>query len=131
MSIEEATGYADRSRLYLANAASMLRQQRPEKSSEFPWGAMAEALKAIAALNDIKLRTHAEIRLYARDLAKQLQSEPLLDAYSIAETLHSNFYEGMFDTGQVTGHSTTIRESVSSLIALVPRNQLAPDDEET
>ena len=121
MSVEKAITYSERSRLYVDNAADMLRRQRPEKSSEFLWGAMAEALKAVAAVKDIRLRTHAEIRRYARDLAKQLSDERLLNAYSVAETLHSNFYEGMFDMGQVMYHSGAIRETVDTLLNLVPK----------
>ena len=128
MSIERARAYSERSHHYLANAAAMLRQQHPEKSSEFLWGAMAEALKAVAALKDIRLRTHAEISRYARDVAKQLSDERLLDAYSIAETLHSNFYEGMFEAGQVMRHSVAVREAVSTLLGLLPRNQVSQQE---
>ena len=120
MTVEQATEYSERSRLYLANAAKMLQEQRPEKASEFLWGAMAGALKAVAALKDIRLRNHAEIRRYARDVSKQLSDERLLEVYAIAETLHSNFYEGMFDQGQVRHHSRSIRYAVDNLLNNVP-----------
>ena len=123
MSAGEARAYSERCWLYLANAAATLRERRPEKSSEFLWGAMAESLKAMAALKDIRLRTHIEIRRYARDVAKQLNDERLLEAYSVAESLHSNFYEGMFDTGQVMRHSRAIRYAVNTLLDLIPRDQ--------
>jgi hypothetical protein len=120
VSIEQARVYADRSRLYLANAAATLRERRPEKASEFLWGAMAQALKATAALKEIQLRSHREIRRFGRDTAKELKSEQLLNAYTVAETLHSNFYESMFDIPEVTGHATIIRVAVEELLGLVP-----------
>ena len=120
MSVEQARGYADRSHLYLANAAATLRQRRPEKASEFLWGAMAQALKAVAAVKEIQLRSHRQIRQFARDTAKELQNEELLRTYAIAETLHSNFYEGVFDIPEVTGHATIIRVAVEELLGLVP-----------
>ena len=123
MTTERAASYADRSRLYLANAAEMLRDNRPEKSSEFLWGAMAEALKALAAAKGIKLRTHSEIKRYARGAAKQVGDERLLDVFSIAETLHSNFYEGMYDMAQVTRHASGIREAVGRLLSFVPSDE--------
>lgn len=128
MTVEQAIAYAERSTLYLSNASEMLREQRPEKSSEFLWGSMAEALKAVAAIKDTKLRTHAEIRRFARDLAKQLQSDRLLDVFSIAETLHSNFYEAMFDEAEVLHHSTSVREVIGTLLDLVPRGQPEPGE---
>ncbi|MCH8206063.1 MAG: hypothetical protein IH956_03565 [Chloroflexi bacterium] len=123
MSIDEARAYAERSHLYLANAASTIRQQRPEKSSEFLWGAMAEALKAVAAIKDIKLRSHDAIRRYARDLAKEREDEQLSTSFKIAQTLHSNFYEGFSDLGEVMDDSARIREAVERLLRLIPPQQ--------
>ena len=123
MSIEQARAYSDRSRLYLANAGTTFREQRPEKTGEFLWGAMAEALKAVAAVKDIALRNHNQIRRYARDAASELRDERLLDAFRDAQTLHSNFYEGMFDMGELARLSATIRDAVDALLELVPDEQ--------
>lgn len=121
MSTAQAIAYRDRSQLYLDNAAEMLRRQRPEKTGEFLWGALVEALKAVAALKDIKLRTHAEIRRYARQVAKELDSEAILDSYALGETLHSNFYEGMFDPGEVSRQAARTRAVViDMLLQVVP-----------
>ena len=123
MTVEEATAYADRSLLYLANAAAMLREGHPEKSSEMLWGGMAQALKAVAALKNRKLRTHREIRSYARALAKERHDDRLQFAYAVAEMLHSNFYEGFTDAGTMRDHSKSIRGSVEELLELLPARE--------
>ena len=129
MSIAEARSYQERTRLYLANAAGMLRQRRPEKSGEFLWGAMAEALKAVAALKETRLRTHAEIRRYARDLSKERGDDQLSTSFNIAEMLHSNFYEGFSDLAAVTSHSDRIAEAVERLLSLIPEtDETTPED---
>ena len=123
MSVEEATAYADRSRLYLSNAAVMFREGHPEKSSEMLWGGMAQALKAVAALKSRRLKTHREIRSYARALAKERDDGMLQDAYGLAELLHSNFYEGFTDAGSMLSHSKEIRASVEKLLDLLPSGE--------
>ena len=125
MSLEEATAYADRSRLYLSNAAAMFREGHPEKSSEMLWGGMAQALKAVAASKEIKLKSHRDIRNYARALAKERIDEKLQGAFSLTEMLHSNFYEGFTDAGSMLSHSKEIRASVETLLDLLPAHEEA------
>ena len=123
MSVEEARAYAERSHLYLSNAAAMFREGHPEKSSEFLWGGMAQALKAVAALKDRNLSTHRQIRDYARALAKERGDQPLQSAYHVAELLHSNFYENFSDGGSMLNHSKAIRAAVETLLDLVPARE--------
>ncbi len=125
MSVEEATAYADRSRLYLSNAAVMFREGHPEKSSEMLWGGMAQALKAVAALKNRRLRNHREIRSYAKALAKERDDGMLQNAYNLAELLHSNFYEGFTDAATMRDHSKAIRASVETLLDLLPAHEEA------
>ena len=57
--------YVFRSAEYLHNAYVSLDQEELEKASELLWGSMALAVKAVAALREIELRSHAAIWEYA------------------------------------------------------------------
>ncbi|MCI0439461.1 MAG: PaREP1 family protein [Chloroflexi bacterium] len=122
MSIEQAYEYRERSLHYISNATAMLRQSEAEKAGDLLWGALVQALKAVAALKDVRLRTHREIRGYARAAAKELNDERLLEVFSIAETMHSNFYEGFLDLGQMSYNATEVTRAIATLLALMPQD---------
>lgn len=103
---------------YLGNAYAALEAGEPEKAGEFLWGSMAQALKAVAATNDIQLRSHARVGEYARQLAIELGDRRLRDAFTVASYLHSNFYETGLSPEEVTAYAEDIRRAVGKLLEL-------------
>ncbi len=63
------------------------------QASEKLWGACAEIVKAVAAKRGIELGTHASLWEFVSKLDKAHPGWGLLDQFSYAENLHTNFYE--------------------------------------
>ena len=109
---------------YLENALSSMEAGDAEKASEFLWGSMAEALKAVAASEGRELTKHWEIGDYARELAKKTGDESFFDVYGSASYLHSNFYEAGLRMEEVYTYAERIRETVAKLLKLIPEEGL-------
>jgi len=108
---------------YLENAFKFIKAGNPEKASEFLWGSMAEALKAVAASRGIHLKKHWEIGDYAKELAKIQRDKSIYDVYGSASYLHSNFYEAGLGMEEVFAYAERIRATVRKLLELVPKER--------
>ena len=106
------------------NALEYLRAGQLEKSSEFLWGSMAQAVKAVAALREITLPTHGAIWEFTRQLCQELGDSTLFDAFKDANRLHANFYEAGMTREMLIDSEVTIRQGVARLIGLTPREVL-------
>lgn len=71
---------------YLENAAEMLGRGEWGTGAEMAWGALAEALKAIALAKGNKLDSHADMRRFPRQLAKELHEESIENAFIPSST---------------------------------------------
>ena len=127
----EYTPFTDRIRTfvfrsgeYLNNTYLALDQDEIEKASEFLWGSMALAVKAVAALREIELRSHGAIWEYARQLSQELGSQQLFDSFRDANRLHSNFYESDLTRAVVLESEERIRFAVGQLLNMLPREVL-------
>jgi len=114
-------GYVARSQVYLGNAYASLEQDELEKASEFLWGSMAQAVKAVAALKGVHLPSHAAVREYVSKLSKELGDPALFDAFREANSLHINFYESGLTPEIVLTSEETIRQAVGKLLGMIPR----------
>lgn len=125
-----ATQTADRYRLqslqYLDNALRSLEAGEPAKASEFLWGSLAEALKAIAASRGKLIKTHGELWKYAREAAKEMGDESVYTVFSEASGLHSNFYEAERISEDVYPFVGRIRETVVKILSLLPEPEVTP-----
>jgi hypothetical protein len=120
---EKVEKYKAQSTHYLENAFVSIGAGDIEKASEFLWGSIVEALKAVAASRGRELRHHREIGEYARELAKQLGSEAISDVFGNASYLHTNFYEVELTVEEVYTYATRIKEIVGKLISLIPKEE--------
>jgi hypothetical protein len=118
---ESVDKYKAQSIHYLENAFSFIEAGDAEKASEFLWGSMAEALKAVAASKEIRIRSHRELRNYAMDLAKQLQDESIRNTFDRARSLHSNFYETGLMLEDVDICAQDVRATVAKLLGLIAK----------
>jgi Archaeal PaREP1/PaREP8 family len=105
---------------YLGNAREFLRQQEFAKASEFIWGAMAQAIKAVAASKGFELRQHRELWDYARELARELNDPSMFQDFRQANFLHSNFYEAGLPAEEVIDSVETVGATVGKLLSLLP-----------
>ena len=111
--------YAVQSQKYLRNASKSIDAGDSDKASEFLWGSMAEALKAVALSKGKELNNHWNIGDYAKKLAKQIGDESILDVYGTASYLHSNFYEAGLSLEEVQTYAERIRATVGKLLSFI------------
>jgi len=115
----EAEKYASLALRYLENAVEELSRGELEKASEYIWGAAAEAIKCVlAARKGIVVTKHAELRKYARELARETGDPDIFRAFREAESLHSNFYEAVLEEEDILAHLESVRSLVSKLLKL-------------
>lgn len=115
--------YQEQALHYIHNASLALQEGDVEKASEFLWGSMAESLKAVAACKGQLLRTHQELRIFARGLAREIKEPGIEEAYSRAEKLHANFYESFLEPEDLALDMERIREAVRRLFELVETSE--------
>lgn len=120
--------YRGRSIHYLENALQAIDLGEGEKAGDFLWGGFAQALKAVAAGNNIQLRKHWDIADYARDVAKALNDKSIYDVYGHASYLHSNFYEAGLRKEDLEIYAEEIRAMVGRLLKLIPPDKPKEDD---
>jgi uncharacterized protein (UPF0332 family) len=116
--------YIVNARHYLDNAFRFIAEGDVAKASEFLWGSMAEAVKAVAAMKGISLRSHRAIWDYANDMAKELDDPSVFNAFRAAHSLHSNFYETELRVEDVAREAEVIRHTVGKLLGLIPPEAL-------
>ena len=120
MEVEESVEkYKTQSMHYLKNALHFIEVDDAEKASEFLWGSMAEAIKAVAASKGIQLKSHIDLRNHAMELTKVLQDESIRNAFFHAQSLHSNFYETGLLMEDVNICAEEIRATMAKLFKLV------------
>lgn len=115
---EDQTRYAANSRRYMQNAMRFMREEEVEKATEFLWGSMAAAIKAVAAAKGRGLKSHRDIRDYARLVAKELGDNALFAAYRDAEGMHSNFYESRLTAADIRLVLEDIRQAIAKLLSM-------------
>jgi len=104
---------------YFENALKSIDAGDAEKASEFLWGSLAEALKAVAASKEIQIRSHKQLRNYAMELAKVLQDDTIRHAFDYAQSLHSNFYESGLTLEEVAMGAEDVKVAVAKLLRLI------------
>ncbi len=114
--------YAGQSLHYLKNASKFVDAGDPEKASEFLWGSMAQAIKAVVVAD--KGITFKKARLlweYAAILAKELQDKSIYDSFLHAYSLHSNFYESDLELNDVRRIAEDVKVAVGKLLSVIPK----------
>ena len=109
------------SRHYLENAYKFIDAGDVEKASEFLWGSMAQAIKAVAPIKGIPLKKHRQLWDYAESLAKELGDDSIFDSFFHANSLHSNFYECELELKDVIRVAQEVSSTVNELLELLPK----------
>ena len=105
---------------YLQDAERLLSDGDFPQASEKLWGAVAEAIKTVAATRGWRHFSHRELRNAIQELAEETTDSELRLLFAAAEALHDNFYENWMDGPTVQAHANDARrliEKVRSLAA--------------
>ncbi len=105
---------------YYENALRSIEAGDAEKASEFLWGSVSQAVKALAMHRGIELRSHQRIRSYVMEVAKALQDESIKHSFDVAQSLHSNFYESGLSLEDVVMGAEDAKQLVARLFSLIP-----------
>ena len=105
---------------YFENALHFIDAGDAEKASEFLWGSLSQALKAVAASRDIRIESHKGIRDYAMELARTLGDDSIRYTFISAQSLHSNFYESGLLLEDVVMGAEDVKNLVAKLFELIP-----------
>ena len=102
---------------YWQNAHKMLAVGEYSKASEMLYGATVESIKAYAlATKGARLSTHVEVRAFMREASKEIGDDGYYSkAFSKAERLHADFFEGLMTAEEVHGHLEATRELLAKL----------------
>jgi len=104
---------------YLMEAEKLLAKKDYSQASEKLWGACAEIIKAVAAKRGLRLGTHRSLGEFIVKLQKEHPEWGLIDAFSIANNLHMNFYEDWMPAEIVERNAQTVRDFVEKLKGLL------------
>ena len=113
--------YARQSLTYLRNASKFVDAGDSEKASEFLWGSMAQAIKAVAAAKGVTFRKHRLLWEYAETLANELEDKSIYDSFLHAYSLHSNFYESDLELKDVRRIAEDVKVAVGKLLSRIPK----------
>lgn len=78
---------------YFSNAEEAIAKKEFRKASELLWGAITQAVKALASLSNIHIAKHAEFFDYTRAVSKEIGEKELHTLFLELNTLHKNFYD--------------------------------------
>lgn len=104
---------------YLKNGEKFLAEGELAQACEKFWGAVAEAIKAIAESRGWEHVKHRHLMETISRLFRETRDEELLRLMASAERLHSNFYENFMSKEEVEVHITDAKKLIEKLKALM------------
>lgn len=103
---------------YLEQAEALLVAGDYPQASEKFWGAVAEAVKGVAATRRWRHSSHRDLRDVIGRLYRETGDGDLLRLFSVAESLHANFYEDYMSSDVVMAYAEDAKRLVAKLQAL-------------
>ena len=116
---DDFTKYSRQSNRYLRNARKFLGKGDLDKASEFLWGSVAQAVKALAAKRELKLKTHGDLWEFMRELSTEINDPTLYANFRTANYLHSNFYEVELGPHEILSAAEQVESLISRLFELI------------
>lgn len=78
---------------YFTNAQKFATRGEFRKASELLWGAVTQAIKALAAKLDIRIENHQQFFSFMERVAKETKEPELYESFLFLNDLHKNFYD--------------------------------------
>ena len=106
------------SRQLIEHAEEELRNGEPLQASEKAWGAVVHRLKAIARQRDWPHGGHYQLSQMAGRLAEETGDGEIRRFFSVAESLHGNFYNNWKEEGVVRDDIEDVKRLLDKLSAI-------------
>jgi hypothetical protein len=103
---------------YLEDADRLLTQADYPQASEKYWGAVAQMVKAIAEERGWRHSSHRDLRNTVSRLFNETNDRELLQLFSVAESLHANFYENYMGADDIRSYAEDAHRLIEKLRAL-------------
>jgi uncharacterized protein (UPF0332 family) len=104
---------------FLREAEEFLAKGDYVQASEKGWDVAAQMVKAVAAKENLELRSHASLWEYIDKLAEKLQDVELRRLWWTANNLHQNFYENWMTPRDVKYAIEDVKKFVEKLKKLL------------
>lgn len=104
---------------FLKDAKTLLEKRDYVQASEKLWGAAAQIVKAIALKRGKRLQSHEAINKYIVELSKELHDKSILVDFSVANSLHQNFYENWLAPETVIQDAKVVGKLIKKFSSLV------------
>ena len=99
------------------NAEKYLKIRDYHKASEMMRSAVSCVIKAVAAKQNKQLKSHNRVLAdYAREFAKKQDDKEMLDSFSKASQLHSNFYESNLEPKTIIAIMQDVSKTIGRLV---------------
>ncbi len=130
--VQESNKYAELSRWCIGEADNYLRLGNNMQASEKGWGAVAQALKAIAEDRGWNHGGHRRIVDVVKQVADENDRQDLISLFGVAQALHTNFYEDWLDSDFVAIYMDDVKRLLPQLeqIRSAPAPSFAPQTRE-
>jgi HEPN domain-containing protein len=115
-SSDRAELYVSLSKKHLKEADDLLTKGDYIQASVKLWGAAALMVKAVAASQGILISSHGELFSFVRKLGEEKKNPELRRLFSVASTLHQNFYEGWLQEDVIKEYSEDVKQLVDWLL---------------
>ena len=100
--------YRDQALIFWQQAQEELEKGDLPQASEKGWGAAAQMVKAVAACNGLEHHGHKDLFR----VVSGLDDDQLRVNFGLANSLHSNFYEGWMDKALVKRYLVAVGELI-------------------
>ena len=111
--------YMKLSEEYLKDADELLAKKDYIQASEKLWGAAALMVKSVAASRGITILSHGDLFSFVRKLGEEENKPELRRLFSVANTLHQNFYENWLNEEVVKEYAEDVKQFVAELKKLI------------
>ena len=127
---QELNKYAELSQWCIGEADNYLRFGNTIQASEKGWGAVAQALKAIAEERGWNHGSHTLIVDVAQQVAYEEDRPDLIRLFGTAQALHTNFYEDWLSSDTVSIYLEDVKKLLPELecIRQVTPPSFTPDN---
>ena len=114
----ESERYAELSRQYIERADEYLRVGDRVQASEKGWGAVAEAVKSIAAQRGWNHQGHRLLDDIVLQLSEEWDRPDVRLLFDTAERLHINFYEDALQLDAISARVSNVKDLLRELQTL-------------
>ncbi len=114
-----ATDYVAQGRQFLTQAYEELAKDDLRQASEKGWGATAQAIKAVAHARGAEHKGHGHLVAISRALASEHNDPELRHRFNAGAELHTNFYEGYYDSDEIAERLERVSVLVDQIESLL------------